>query len=224
MNCTITSTDATSAQIERDPIDVTTSHSITRPTPAQEKLACEIDQMTKKIEAHAAGLSSGITQNRDNAYKALRHLKKEREKALKRKLLLKTEAARKKKSRLEKKKEVEELIERRPEIATELACLSTAQKIGRPIYPQNDYLLNTIQEIAVLGCGADDRRRNEIIRSVRTLDDLTEELKKQGFTLSRAGVYLRFLPRRQNAKQGKLHVTTVPVKLCRASNCNDCVC
>ena len=100
------------------------------------------------------------------------------------------EAARKKKSRLEKKKNVDELIERRPEIAMELACLSTAQKIGRPIYPQNDYLLNTIQEIAVLGCGADDRRRNESIRSVSTLDDLTEELKKQGFTLSRAGVYL----------------------------------
>ena len=77
MNCTITSTDATSAQIERDPIDVTTSHSITRPTPAQEKLACEIDQMTKKSEAHAAGLSSGITQNRDDAYKALQHLKQE---------------------------------------------------------------------------------------------------------------------------------------------------
>ena len=106
MNSTKTSTDATSAKIERDPIDVTTSYSITRPTPAQEKLAYEIDQMRKKIEAHAAGLSSGITQNRDEAYKVVRHLKKEREMALKRKLLLQTEAARKKKSRLEKKRKL----------------------------------------------------------------------------------------------------------------------
>ena len=105
MNSTKTSNDATSAQIEKDPIDVTTSRSITRPTPAQEILTCEIDQMTKKIEAHAAGLSIGITQNRDEAYKVVRHLKKEREKALKRKLLLQTEAATKKKSRHEKKKE-----------------------------------------------------------------------------------------------------------------------
>ena len=165
MNSITTSTDATSAQKERDLIDESTSHSITRPIPAQEKLACEIDQITKKIEAHAAGLSSGITQNRDEASRAARHLKKEREEALTRKLLLQTEAARKNRSRLEKKK-VEEVIERRPEIA-------------RPIYPQNDYLLNAIQEIAELGCGAEDRRRNEIIRSVRTLDDPTEEQRNR---------------------------------------------
>ena len=191
---------------------------MTRPTPAQDKLASNIDQMTKRIEAHMAGLSSGIVQNREESLKAVRHLTKEREKALKKKFLLQKEAGRKKKSRLEKKKKVDELIEQRPEIAKELSCLTTVQKIGRPIYPQNDYLLRAIQEIAILGCGAEDRRRSELIRSVRTLDDLTDELKKQGFILSRTAVYHRLLPRRQNTFQGKLHVTTVPVKLCRASN------
>ena len=40
-----------------------------------------------------------------------------------------------------------------------------------------------IQEIAMLGCGSEDKRRSEIIRSVRILDDLADELKKQGFAL-----------------------------------------
>lgn len=62
------------------------------------------------------------------------------------------------------------------------------------------------------------QKASEIIRSVRTLDDLADELKKQGFTLSRTAVYLRLLPSRLNTSQGKRHVTTVPVKLCRASN------
>ena len=148
----------------------------------------------------------------------VKSLSHEREKALKRKLLLQKEAERKKKARLDKKKKVEELIEKRPEIAEELSCLTTTTKVGRPTFAQNDNLLHTVQEIAILGCGSEDRRRSEIIRSVRTLDDLVDELKKQGFTLSRTAVYLRLLPSRVNTTQGKRHVTTVPVKLCRASN------
>ena len=31
-------------------------------------------------------------------------------------------------------------------------------------------------------------------------------------------LHLQLLPRRQNTKQGKIHTTTVPVKICRASN------
>ena len=50
------------------------------------------------------------------------------------------------------------------------------------------------------------------------MDDLVAELEKMGFLLSRMGVYLRLIPRQINSHQGKRHVTTVPVKLCRASN------
>ena len=46
--------------------------------------------------------------------------------------------------------------------------------------------------------------------------DLTEELKKHKFTLSRTAVYLRPIAMRHNTTQGKRHVTSVPVKLCRA--------
>ena len=57
-----------------------------------------------------------------------------------------------------------------------------------------------------------------MIRSVRTLDDLAEEIKTMGFNLSRSGLYLRLVPRRQSTQHGKRHVTTFPVQLCRASN------
>ena len=84
-------------------------------------------------------------------------------------------------------------METRPEIAKELACLTTAEKVGRPVYSQNEELIKTIQEIAILGCGADDWRRSEVIRSVRSLDDLKEEVNKMGFTLCRSALYLRLV-------------------------------
>ncbi len=157
--------------------------STSRSTPAQDKLTAEIDQMTKKIEAHKASLESGMTEDTKRTSEMVRSLTEKMEKSLKRKLLLQKEAERKKKARLVKKKKVEELMEKRPEIAKELSCLTTIPKLGRPTFAQNDDLLHTIQEIAILGCGSDDRRRSETIRLVRTLDDLREELKKHGFTL-----------------------------------------
>ena len=81
-----------------------------------------------------------------------------------------------------------------------------------------DILLKTIVDIAIGGSAADERRRSEVIRTVRTLDDLTAALKKQGFHLSRSAVYLRHLPRNSATQEGKRHVKTVPVKLTRAQN------
>ena len=75
-------------------------------------------------------------------------------------------------------------MERRPEIATELPCLTTTERIGRPTYADNESLLHAIKEIALMSCGTDDRRRSELIRSVRTLDELVAELEKMGSLLS----------------------------------------
>ena len=71
------------------------------------------------------------------------------------------------------------------------------------------------QEIAILGSGSDERRRSELIRSGRTLDDQVEEMKKHGFTLSRWAINLQLAPSRQNTKDGRWHVTTVPIRLYR---------
>ena len=89
----------------QDHLDISVSTpSTSRSTPAQDKVAAEIDQMTKKIEAHKASLESGITENRTKALEIVKSITQEREKALKRKLLLQKEAERKKTARLVKKK------------------------------------------------------------------------------------------------------------------------
>ena len=59
-------------------------------------MTAEIDQMTKKIEAHKASLESGITENRTKTLEIVKSLTQEREKALQRKFLLQKEAKRKK--------------------------------------------------------------------------------------------------------------------------------
>ena len=86
--------------------------------------------------------------------------------------------------------------------------------------PQYDVeeLIATIVRIAISGSAAHERRRNEVARSVKTLDDLTDALQEDGFNLSRSGVYLHLLPRYARSKEGKRHVTTAPVKLVRAQN------
>ena len=88
---------------------------------------------------------------------------------------------------------------------------------GRPrIETDQPKLLSTILDIVQASSSADDRRRSEMIRSVRTLSDLQSKLKNDfGFNLSRSATYLRLMPRRGDNLEAKRHVKTVPVKLLR---------
>ena len=72
--------------------------------------------------------------------------------------MTKNEAEQNKKSRNQKKQKVQELTERKPEIAAELSCLTMTERIGQPTYADNESLLHTIKEIALMGCGMDDRQ------------------------------------------------------------------
>ncbi|EFX72403.1 hypothetical protein DAPPUDRAFT_110834 [Daphnia pulex] len=49
------------------------------------------------------------------------------------------------------------------------------------------------------GSAAHEKRRSEVYRSIVTLDELTEKLKKDSFKISRSGVYLRLLPWRSSS-------------------------
>ena len=90
---------------------------------------------------------------------------------------------------------------------------------GRPrLEAQQPELLEAIVQIAFYGSAAHDRRRDEVIQSVKTLDELTSALLERGFKLSRSGLYLRLLPKNSSSIEGKRHCTTVPVKLIRAQN------
>jgi hypothetical protein len=68
------------------------------------------------------------------------------------------------------------------------------------------------------GAGANAKRQSKELRCIRMLSELTNELDKKGFTISRTGTYLRLLPHRSSSTEGKRNVTTVPEKLLRAQN------
>ena len=63
------------------------------------------------------------------------------------------------------------------------------------------------------GASADERRRSDSLRSIKTLDGLLEELQLMGFSIKRSALYLRLLPRRCNTREGRRQVTAVPVRL-----------
>ena len=57
-----------------------------------------------------------------------------------------------------------------------------------------------------------------MVRTVKTLDDLTNAVHSLGYIVSRSALYLRLLPRSQTSIQGRKHVSTLPVKLVRPQN------
>ena len=137
----------------------------------------------------------------------------ELEKKLKRK---KYEQEKQKIYRKKKKEILAQICGENPDISSNLKI---RQKAGRPTIEEDQpLLLKTIVDIALYGSAAHDKRQSEIYRSVRNLDDLTEQLKIQGLQISRSAVYTRLLPKRSLSSEGKRHVTTVPVKLIRAQN------
>lgn len=68
------------------------------------------------------------------------------------------------------------------------------------------------------GSASHEKRREDVYRSVRTLTELSESLKAEGFKISRSGTYLRLLPRNSRSTEGKRQVRAVPVRLLKAQN------
>ena len=66
---------------------------------------------------------------------------------------------------------------------------------GRPQKVDSAELIEAICRIAIPGSAAHERRRNEVIRTVKTLNQLTEALNYEGYDLKRSSIYLHLLPR-----------------------------
>ena len=64
-------------------------------------------------------------------------------------------------------------------------------------------LIKAICQIAISGSAAHNRRHNEVIRIVKTLDQLTDALNREGFELKRSSVYLYLLPQNHKTTEGK---------------------
>lgn len=116
------------------------------------------------------------------------------------------------------KRGIDEVCQKDNEAAAVLKSFNRG-KTGKPrMEVDQPELLSLIVKIVEATSATDDRRRTEVLRTVRTLDDLRSELLKMGMNLSRSATYLRLQPRRSNSKEGKRHVQTVPVKLLRPEN------
>ena len=102
---------------------------------------------------------------------------------------------------------------------TRKKCMGKAKSdLGRPERCDKSELIKAICRIAISGSTAHDRRRNEVIRTVKTLDQLEETLNRERFELKRSSLYRHSLPRNYRTIGGKRHVTIIPVKLYKSQN------
>ena len=185
-----------------------------RPAPAQEKAKTMIAEIESEMNVLFQKRSIGIITIEEGKLLRKREAELKREKDHLKSLGRNMES--KKKSRASKKRLYEEVFDEYPEVR---AKLKLHESVGRPrTEEEHPELLEVIKNLALHGSGADNRRRTEKIRSIKTLSELTEELNSMGYDLSRSGVYLRLLPRTSNSREGKRHVTTAPVKLLRSGN------
>ncbi|KAK3932313.1 Carbamoyl-phosphate synthase arginine-specific large chain [Frankliniella fusca] len=167
----------------------------------------ELCALTEKRDCGRGGpdIEKDIKKLRGELAKAKKDLKKTEDNAL-----------RQKKAREKKKRAMETLTEEFPAAAKILKIRKT---VGQPRLEENqDGLLKAISGIALAGASAAEKRRSDAVRSCRTLKELTEKVRLLGHNVSKSGVYLRLLPRNQATREGKLHVVTVPVRLCRAQS------
>ncbi|CAF3323023.1 unnamed protein product [Rotaria socialis] len=184
--------------------------------PAQEKVSKELHEINERIIQLVQVKNMGMaTAEQEKQLKKLLVEQKKKSNDLKR---LKAEQAAKKRYREIKKRKIEALCEKNPELALELNKIYRPI-IGRPpIEEECPDLLQIIEEIAKVGGAADDNRRSQTIRPCLTLDDLREKIKERGYDIKRSTLYYRLLPHRSNSIDGKKHVRTVPVRLRKAQN------
>jgi hypothetical protein len=161
--------------------------------------------LKKKIAAVDGDLV-GLLRRRESGMlsedqeKELKLKKKEREdlgKALKRK---QDDSERQKKSRSSKRTALEAAIEKNPSLRLELKIRAQP---GRPrVESEQPMLLETIINIAIHGSAAHEKRRSDVYRSVKTLDELTAAVNQNGFNIKRGALYLRLLPKRSTSHEG----------------------
>lgn len=181
--------------------------SVIKPKPAQEQIKTQISIINSDLVGLFNRKANGfITKEQESELKEKKTKKKELEQLLKRKIDNQNRA---KKSRESKKIKLAKLCETNPEIQT---VLSIRNKPGKPrLEVDQPLLLKAIIDIAVHGSVAHEKRQADIYRSIKTLDDLTQQLKNDGFNISRSGVYIRLPPKRSTSIEGKRHVSTILV-------------
>jgi hypothetical protein len=187
------------------------------PTPAQEKLCEEIQTIDKQLKTlqdlKQIDLGGDHMSKTKEKICQLTKMREEAQKKLKRTT---DHQKAQQKYRQNQKEKVAKAIEKYPGLEPHL---KKREAPGRPrLEVDQPDLLKDILEIATVGAACSDRRREDLFRSVKTLDDLQAAISDLGYKVSRSGLYLRLLPRNHTTIEGRKHVKTVPVKLIRPEN------
>ncbi|CAF3108249.1 unnamed protein product [Rotaria sp. Silwood2] len=185
-------------------------------TPAQERLFQALSSINDRIAALVQVRQMGLSTSENR--KQLKQLIKDRNKKFYELKYLQSKQISSTVHQVKKKQIVQHLFETKPELHPQLKKLYR-RSAGRPrVEEECPDLLQIIEEIVKVGGATDDRRSSEIIRPCLTLDDLREKIKQRGYDIKRTTLYYRLLPPRVKSIDGRRHVNTVPVRLCRAQN------
>ena len=188
--------------------------------PAQERIIKEIGVKEKLLKSLIESRNLGILDEESAAtiskrIKIVSEEKVKLERELKRKRTV--QKATSKYRKLEKERKLT-IMRDFPEIAASVN-INVHNQPGRPSLDiDQPEMMNDILNIATIGAACSDKRREDLFRSIKTLDDLHEELQKMGYKISRSGTYLRLLPRDASTTEGRRHHNTVPVRLVRPDN------
>ena len=99
------------------------------------------------------------------------------------------------------------------------SIVKLCSKPGRPrIEEDQPEILEAIKKIAIFGSAAHERRQTNEIRTFLSLNKLKEKLVEEGYEIKKSALYTRLLPKNSSSHEGKKHIVTVPVKLCRPQN------
>ncbi len=145
------------------------------PKPAEDNLNKEILSLRQDVIHLTTKRDAGLaTDDQLKDLQTKRKILKDKQNSLK---ILQNNRERQRRKRENDKK----VLQDNPELAQ---MLKKRNKTGRPnIVEDQPDLLKAIVDIATHGAAADDRRRSETLRSIKTLDELTTELKSQAYVV-----------------------------------------
>ena len=180
-------------------------------SPAQQKMQGELNEFDKRLASLNQARNLGIgEENVNNMTKQIKVVAEKRKKVAMSLKRLKNCQRSQKKYREKKKRIMKEALKDFP---SHEGSSVVRDNPGRPslddIYCN---LHHDILHIASIGAAASDKRRDDLIRSVKTLDDLHKALEDLNYKISRSALYLRLLPKSAHSSEGKKHVKTVPVR------------
>ena len=180
-------------------------------TPAQNKLRNELASIDLRLASLNEARNLGIGE--ENVARITKQISefREKRKAVSNQLSrLKSCAQSQKKYRDKTKRKIAKAVEQYPALASQITLRDgPGQPPLEDVYPDMHQVL---LEIATVGAAASDRRRADLFRTVKTLDDLHKALTELGYSLSRSALHLRLIPRNASTREGKRHVNTVPIK------------